>query len=143
MGTTSSVCSLGFEALDFAADNGFGEFCFLAAVGNVAGDGLLQVVDVVGEDAVELAHFRGNIARHGDVDEEHGPVLAAGEKLFAVFAAEDGMRRAGRSNNDVGAIARVIQVIELDRLAVELLRQTDSAFIGAVGDEDGSATVCH
>jgi hypothetical protein len=85
----------GFEALDFAGNDGFGEFGFLAAVGNVAADGLLQVVDVVGEDAVELGHFRRNVAGHGNVDEEHRPVLAAGEELLAVLAAENGVGRAG------------------------------------------------
>ena len=85
----------GFEALDFAGNDGFGEFGFLAAVGNVARDRLLQVVDVVSEDAVELGHFRRDVAGHGDIDEEHGPVLAAGEELLSVFAAKNRLRRTG------------------------------------------------
>ena len=106
-------------------------------------DGLLQVVDVVGEDAVELAHLRRNVAGDGDVDEEHRAILAAGEELLSVFAAEDGVRRAGRGDDDVGAVAGVVQVLELDGLAVELLRQADGAIVGAVGDEDRGAAVGH
>ena len=132
-----------FEAFDFAGNNRFGEFGFLAAVGDVAADGLLQVVDVVGEDAVELAHLGRNVAGHGNVDEKHRTVLAAREELLAVFAAKDRVGRARRSDDDVGAVARVIEILELDGLAVKPLRQSDRTIIGAVRHKDGGAAVGH
>jgi hypothetical protein len=63
--------------------------------------------------------------------------------LLTVFAAENGVGRAGRGDDDVGAVAGVIKVVELDGLAVEFLRQADGAVVGAVGDEDGGAAVSH
>ena len=75
VGTTSSVCSRALEALDFDFDDGFGALRFFLAIGNVRGDHLLQIVDVVDEDAVQLVHLRIDVARHGDIDEEHGTVL--------------------------------------------------------------------
>ena len=60
-----------------------------------------------------------------------------------MLAAEDGVGRAGRGDDDVGAVAGVVEVVELDGLAVELLRQADGAFVGAVGDEDRGAAVGH
>ena len=106
-------------------------------------DGLLQIVDVVGEDAVELAHLRRNVAGDGDVDEKHWTVLAAREELLAVFAAKDRVGRARRGDDDVGAVARVIQVLELDGLAVKPLRQSDRTIVGAIRDEDGRAAMSH
>src|SRR5579862_1344024 len=85
----------GFKVFHLAGDYGFGEFGLFAAVGDVAADRLLQIVDIVGKDAVELGHLRRHVPRHRDVDEKHRLVLAAGEELFSVLAAEDGMRRAG------------------------------------------------
>jgi hypothetical protein len=114
-----------------------------SAVGDVAGNGLLQVVDVVDEDAVKLVHGRINIARNGDVDKEHGAVLSAGQEQLAVLAAEDGVRGTGRCNDDVGPVAGIVQIFEMDRLPFEFIGKADGPVIGAIGDEDGSATMGH
>src|SRR5579859_4294967 len=119
----------GFKLFYFARNNRFGSLGFMAAIGDVAAHGLLEVVDVVGKDAVELGHFRRDVARNGDVDEEHGPILAAGEELFAMFAAEDGLRRSGRSDDDVGAVAALVEVVELNGLAVEAVRESNCPVI--------------
>ncbi len=60
-----------------------------------------------------------------------------------MLAAENGVRRAGRGDDDVRAVTRVIQVVKLDGLTVELLRQSDGAVVRAVGDEDRSTAVGH
>ena len=139
VGTTSSVCSRGLEAIHFAGDDGFRAFGFLAAVGNMRGDGLLQVVNVIDEDAVELVHGRVDVARYGDIDKEHGPVLATAQEQLAMFAAEDRVRRAGGGDHDVGAVTGVVQIFEMDGLSFELVRQADGAFVGAIGHEDRGA----
>src|ERR1700685_285898 len=114
----------GFEAFDFARDNRFGEFRFFAAVGDVTADSLLQVVDVVDEDAVELGHFRRNVPRHRNVDKKHGPVLAAGKELFAMFGTEYGNRRSSRGNDDIGAVACVVKVVELNGFTAKFVRES-------------------
>ena len=72
-----------------------------------------------------------------------GSVFAAGEKLLSVLAAENGVRRSGGSDDDVGAVAGGVEILELDGLSVELLRQADGALVGSVGDKDRSAAVGH
>ncbi len=80
----------------------FGVSGAAAAFGHVRGGHLLQVVDVVDEQALELVHRRVHVARYGDIDEEHGPVAAAVQERFAVFGAEDVVRGAGGGDDDVG-----------------------------------------
>src|SRR5580698_6940578 len=76
------------KALDLKSDDGFSVDGFAAALFHVRGGHLLQIVDVIDEDAVEFVHLRIDVAGDGDVDEEHGPVAAAMEEGLAVFAAE-------------------------------------------------------
>src|SRR5581483_6954902 len=90
------------EALDLGGDDGLGIDGLTAALFLVGGGYLLQIVNIVDEDAVELIHLRINVARNGDIDEEHGPVAAAMQKSLAMLAAEDGVRRACRCDHDVG-----------------------------------------
>ena len=60
----------GLESFDFQGDDGFGALSFLTPVGDVAGDRLLQVVDIVDENTIQLVHRRVYIAWHRDIDEE-------------------------------------------------------------------------
>src|SRR5207253_10562974 len=80
----------GLEALNLTVNDGFRALSFLLAVGDVSGYGLLQIIDIVDEDAVQLVHPRINVARNSNIDEEHRTVLAAAEKHFAVLAPEAG-----------------------------------------------------
>ena len=132
-----------FKAFDLAGDDGFGEFGLFPAIGDVAADGLLQIVDVVGEDAVELRHLGGNIAGHGDIDEKHWLILAARKELLAMLLAENGVGRARRGDDNVGLVARVIKILKLNRLPVKSLRQANRPLVGTVRDEDRCATVSH
>src|SRR5438093_5282046 len=88
------------EPLDFSFDNFFRVLCFILATGEMRGNHILQIVNVIDEDAVELVHRGINIARNGDINEEHGSILPPREKLFAVFAAEDRNRSTRRGNDD-------------------------------------------
>jgi hypothetical protein len=85
VGTTSSVCRRAWNFADFAIDDRLRLFRFLLAIGDVRTDRLLQIVDVIDENAVDLVHRRIDVARNGDIDKEHGLVLAQRHELFAVF----------------------------------------------------------
>ena len=104
----------GLEALvvlvDFPADDGFGGVGFAAAIGEVGGGDLLEVVDVVDEAAFDLVHARVDVAGDGDVDEEHGAVAAAMKEVLAVGAAEDLLRGAGGGDDDVGAVGLFVEL---------------------------------
>src|ERR1700679_732485 len=86
------------KALDLTLDNSGGALRFLLAVRNVRRHCLLQVVDIVDEDSVHLVHFRVDVARHRNVNEEHGAVLAAAHEKLAMLASKDRVRSSGRGN---------------------------------------------
>ena len=149
--------------LDFAGDDGFGGGGLSAAVGEVCGGDLLQVVDVVDEAAFHLVHPGVDVAGDGDVDEEHGAVAAALQKALAVGAVEDGMLGAGGGDDDVCARGLVVEEVEGDDLggageagavdgdgavgelhgdlACDLAGEERGALRGAVGDEDGGCSL--
>src|ERR1035438_5462189 len=97
---------------------------------------LLQVIDIVNKDAVQLVQLGIDIAWDRDVDEKHGTVAALAEEPFAVLLAEDGVRRARGTDDDVGIGNGLVKPFEWDRRAVELFRQRRSAREGAVGKVD-------
>src|SRR6202051_3301617 len=103
----------------FPADDGFGGGGFAAAIGEVGGGDLLEVVDVVDEAALDLVHAGVDVAGDGDVDEEHGAVAAGGGGVLAVGAAEDLLRGAGRGDDDVGARGLLVEGVEGDGFGVD------------------------
>src|SRR5271169_5013391 len=124
------------ELVHLELDDGLGAIGFGSPVGDMRGHHLLQVVDVVHEDTVELVHLRIDIAWHRNVDEEHRAVAAAAQELLAVLLVKDGVRRASRGDDDVGAIDCIVKLVESNRFAVKLLGQYGGAIVGAVADED-------
>ncbi len=121
----------------FAGDDGFGGFGLAAAVGEVGLSDLLKVVDVVDEAAFDLVHAGIDVAGDGDVDEEHGAVAAAVEEVLAVRAAEDFLWCSGRGNDDVGAVGLLVELIEGDDLAVEVLGDLLGPRLRSVGYQNG------
>ena len=129
------------EAFDLSGDECFGVSGLGLALGNVGRGNLLEVVDVVDEEAVELVDLGIDVARDGDVDEEHGAVAAALQEGVAVLAAEDGVRRAGGGDDDVGFAGSLVELLEGDDAAVEGLGEGARTLQGAVGDEDGAGAL--
>ena len=74
----------------------------------------VQVVEVVEEDAVELAHRGLDVARHRDVDEEQRPLPPAALPRAASTSSllDDGARRAGAADHDVGHRQLLAQRVE-------------------------------
>src|SRR5208283_231222 len=125
----------GVEFADFAIDDRLRLFRFLLAIGDVRTDRLLQIVDVINKNAIDLIHRRIDVAGNGNVDKEHGLVLAQRHELFAVLGTEDEVGRASTGNHDVGAIAGLIEPTELDRLSIKFVRQADRPVVSAIGDK--------
>jgi len=158
----SRLLSLEVE-IDLAADDVFGGGGLSAAVGEVSGGDLLQVIDVVDEAAFDLVHEGIDVAGDGDVDEEHGAVSAAFHEALAVGAVEDGLRGAGGGEDDVGAGGLGVELVEGNDLggageaaavdgnrpvgelhgdlAGDLAGELRCALVGAVGDEDGGCAL--
>ncbi len=135
-GTASRDWRRSLVFFDFLADDGFGGGGFAAAVGEVGGGYLLEVVDVVDEAAFDFVHAGVDVAGDGDVDEEHGAVAAALEEVLSVGAAEELLRGSGGGDDDVGAVGLGVEVVEGDDGAVELGGDLFGAGLGAVGYED-------
>src|ERR1700722_3637546 len=135
------------EALDFRSDDGLGVNGLHVAFFHVRSRDLLQVIDVVDEDAVEVVQLRIDVARDSDVDEEHGPVAALVEEGLAMLGAEDRTRRTRGADDDVGAAGCVIEILELDDFrdngAGKLLGHAAGAFGGAIADENFSGALLH
>ncbi len=70
-----------------------------------------------------------------------GRFLRRARNFSPCSGLKDGMRRARGSDDDVSAVAGVVEVLEVDGLAVELLGQCGRALVGAIGDKDGSRAV--
>jgi len=98
----------------FPADDSFCGGGFAAAIGEVGGGDLLEVVDVVDEAAFDLVHAGVDVAGDGDIDEEHGAVTAALQEVLAVRTAEDFLRGTSGGDDDVGPGGLLIEVIEWD-----------------------------
>ena len=124
------------ELLHFAVDDRLSLLRFLLTIGNVRTHRLLQIVDIVHEDAIQLIHLRIDVARHRDIDKEHWTIASASKELLGVFGLENEVRRTRRSDDDIGSIASLVQPAELDRLSIKLLRKPDRAVVSPVGDEN-------
>src|SRR5271165_6361054 len=131
------------ELIDFELHDGFSSIGLYPTVRDMRRNHLLQVVDVVNEDTVQLVHLRIDIARDGDIDEEHGPVLAAAQELLAVLLAEDGVRRARGTDDNVGVRNRLVELLERNCLAIELFGQRYGALVSPIGNVDLRGSMCN
>jgi len=69
------------EFVDLAIDDSPRLFRFFLAIGDVRTDGLLEIVYVVNKDA-SILFISGSTSRgHGNIDKEHGLVLAQRHEL--------------------------------------------------------------
>ncbi len=99
--------------LHFTGDDELGRLGFLAAAGLVLRGDLLEVVDVVHEAAFHLVDIGVDVARDGDIDEEHGTVAAAVKDFARVDGRED-LAGAGAGDDDIGAVGFGMQLLEGD-----------------------------
>ena len=100
--------------VDFFADDCFGGLGFAAAIFEIRGGDLLEIIDIVNETAFDLVHAGINVARDGDIDEEHGAVAAALKEVLAVGADEYLFGGAGAGDDDVGSIGLLVDGFEWD-----------------------------
>ena len=89
------------HALHFLGDQRLGVVGLFHALAQVGVDHFLQVVDIVEEDVVEVVDGGLDIARHGDIDEEHRLVAAGGDDALHLVLVQDVVRRAGAGDQDI------------------------------------------
>ena len=129
------------EFVDLKLHDSFRAIGFHAAICHVRRYHLLQIVNIVDEDAVQLVHLRIDVAWDSDIDEEHGAIAATAQEALAVFLAEDRMGRAGRRDDDIGLGNSFVELIEWNCVAIEFSRQRDGAIVRAIGNVNFLSTM--
>ena len=103
----------------------------------------LQVVDVVDEDALKLAHCGVHVARDSNINEKHRAILAALHEPLPMLLAKDRVRRSCRADDDVGINGRVVHLVVRDHSSLEGFGHALGARLRPVGDQDGSCALLH
>ena len=124
------------KVADFLLDDGFGLAGLVASSGEIFLHHFLEVVDIVQIDVVKAVDVGVNVPGNGDIYEEHGAVLADLEHGTDITGTDDGLGRAGRSDDDIHIFQVLGQRLEGDGPPVELGGQFLPARQGAVGHDD-------
>ena len=82
-------------------------------------DDVDQVVDAVEKQVVELRGFGLDIARHGEIDDEHRRMSARLDRALEHALAQDRQRARGRGDDDVEGGETVRQFGKRDRVGTE------------------------
>ncbi len=80
-----------------------------------------EVVDAVQEHVVELRRLALDVARHGEVDDEHRRVPARLDRALEQALAEDRQRARRAGDDDVELVQAVGHLVQRDRLGAEAL----------------------
>ena len=92
----------------------------LLAFSQVLADDALQIVDVVQENVVQVAHLGFDVARHGDVDEKERPVVAMRHDLADHFRGNDRLPGRRRADHHIRLLDAAVQFAEGDGGGAEL-----------------------
>ena len=117
-------------------DERLNQFDLALALPAVGLHDLLEVVDIEEEDVVEVAHLRVDVPGHGDVDEKQGSTAALAHSAFDHVGKDEKARGRRRGDDDIHLGQPGREIVEGDSRTLETARQLDSAFVGAVGDDE-------
>ena len=124
------------ENVHFLVHDLGGFLSLVATGGQVLFHHFLEVVDIVKVDVVQAVDVGVDVAGDGDVDEEHGPVLARLEHAADVTGTDDGIRRTGGRDDDVHLRQMGGQGFKRQGPAIELTCQFLTARERTVGHQD-------
>ncbi len=106
---------------DMFLDHRFAAADFLLANRERLRRDLLERINIVKKDAVEFIQFRLRVARNGKVDNEERPVRALADDRTELFARQDGMRGAGRADEDIHLGKGIMPVLIMDGHAADFI----------------------
>src|SRR5690606_33241406 len=104
-------------ARDLQVDDRLGRVRGLAPALAVVLDRALQVVDGVEERVLERGHVRLDVARHGQVDQQHRPVAARGQGGGDLRPRQDRRAAGGGREHDVGQEQVAVEFVQRQRHA--------------------------
>ena len=126
------------EARRFLLDDGFGQQGLfgadLAIVPALGG----KVVEGIEKHVVQLFDGRVDVARHAQIDHEHGAMLAPSQRLTHRRQVDERIRTAGAGDQDIRLGQMGFQIGQADAESLDALGQRDGAADVAVGDDDAS-----
>ncbi len=129
------------KALDLACNQGFGVAGFPAALGHVRGGHLLQVVDIVDEDAFQLV-TAGSTSRGTAMSMKNmGRLRRRCRKAWACSRRKMGCGAPVEVMTISALAGRFMKLVEGNDAALELIGHALCAFESAVGDEDGACAL--
>ena len=125
------------EALHSGVDDDFGLRHCRLAVGLCALHHLGQVVHRVQVNIAESFDFGLNVARHRQIDHEHGAALALFQRPLHRTQANDGQGAGGAADHCIKLVQTIGQIPQTHHFAAKTAGQLLAALQGAVGNGNG------
>ena len=119
-------------------DDRLGLFGGVAAGGAVVLDLPFQVVDRVQEHVAQAGHVVGDVARHRQVQQQHGAMPALAQRVFHLRAVQDRRARGGGGNHHVGLGQVPVQFFQRQGDAAVAAGQVLRVGEGAVGHQQAA-----
>ena len=104
----------------------------------MVGDDLFEVVNIVHEHILKVVEARVEIARHAEVNQEHGPPFALLQGFVNTLRGEVIGAAAGRANYHIGQVQLPGELLERYDGPGAGAGQLDRPLEGPVGDEQGT-----
>src|SRR5437764_737522 len=125
----------GPKALDFLAHDALRRRNVAAPLGRRLCRHRLEIVDVVQEDVLELGDRGLHIARHAEIEDTQRTPAAASDGRRDAVPGDDGVRRRGRAEHDVGIGEVLPRLVQREGACPQLFGDRPRALVGAVGHE--------
>ena len=126
------------EALCLGSQNLLGFVGGSLTLARIVVGNIFQVVKVMEENALDVAHRWVNVAGHGEVDDHQGLIFLLCPRTsrsrtmtFGFLAAENRVRTGSRTDDDVGLRHVLPAFLKRDRKPTELRRQLCRVIEGA------------
>lgn len=95
----------------------------------------VQIVHAVEIGVGQFADFRFDVARYGDIHQQHRLVAARLQRALHHPLTDDRQRAGGGTDDDVGVRQAFVDLRQGDHLRADLVCQQLGALAGAVGDD--------
>jgi hypothetical protein len=95
---------------------------------------MLQVIDIVQIDVGQPIHSRIDIARYGDVDEEHRAIFPPFQRTLHVGLVEDDVGGSRGADDDIRSVQVGGQLSERHTLSLQPGSQVHGVCQGTIGD---------
>ncbi len=100
-----------------------------------------EIVDVVEIDVVEIVDLGVKVSPVTDVNKKHRLLFALAQNLLDQIGADQHVRGAGATDDEIGDLEIAGEILEANRAALNFLRQLDRAIEGPIGHHHAAHAV--